>query len=183
MYPLSQEETVAMETYVSESLRQVYIRPSTSPASSSFFSVKEGGLRPCIDYRGLNSITVGYSYPRPLIATAIESFHGTCFFTKLDLRSAYNVVRIWEGDEWKTAFSATSGHYEYLVMPYGLKNAPAVFRSFVDEILRDLHGRVWWIISMTFWSIPLNAPRMCLWCARYLGDCWSMTCTSRLRNA
>uniref|UniRef100_A0A4W5KD89 ribonuclease H n=1 Tax=Hucho hucho TaxID=62062 RepID=A0A4W5KD89_9TELE len=143
VYPLSQEETVAMETYITESLRQGYIRPSVSPVSSSFFFVKkkEGGLRPCIDYRGLNAITVGFSYPLPLIATAVESFHGARFFTKLDLRSAYNLVRIREGDEWMTAFSTTSGHYEYLVMPYGLKNAPAVFQSFVDEILRDLHGQ------------------------------------------
>uniref|UniRef100_A0A673Z7X0 Gypsy retrotransposon integrase-like protein 1 n=1 Tax=Salmo trutta TaxID=8032 RepID=A0A673Z7X0_SALTR len=143
VYPLSQEETVAMDTYVTESLRQGYIRPSKSPVSSSFFFVKkkEGGLRPCIDYRGLNAITVGFSYPLPLIATAVESFHGARFFTKLDLRSAYNLVRIREGDEWKTAFSTTSGHYEYLVMPYGLKNAPAVFQSFVDEVLRDMLGQ------------------------------------------
>uniref|UniRef100_A0A8K9WXI5 Gypsy retrotransposon integrase-like protein 1 n=1 Tax=Oncorhynchus mykiss TaxID=8022 RepID=A0A8K9WXI5_ONCMY len=143
VYPLSQEETVAMETYVAESLRQGYIRPSASPVSSSLFFVKkkDGGLRPCIDYRGLNSITVGFSYPLPLIATAVESFHGARFFTKLDLRSAYNLVRIRGGDEWKTAFSTTSGHYEYRVMPYGLKNAPAVFQSFVDEILRDLLGQ------------------------------------------
>uniref|UniRef100_A0A673Z540 Gypsy retrotransposon integrase-like protein 1 n=1 Tax=Salmo trutta TaxID=8032 RepID=A0A673Z540_SALTR len=143
VYPLSQEETAAMETYVAESLRQGYIRPSKSPVSSSFFFVKkkEGGLRPCIDYRGLNSITVGFSYPLPLIATAVESFHGARFFTKLDLRSAYNLVRIRDGDEWKTAFSTTYGHYEYLVMPYGLKNAPAVFQSFVDEVLRDLLGQ------------------------------------------
>uniref|UniRef100_A0A674C300 CCHC-type domain-containing protein n=1 Tax=Salmo trutta TaxID=8032 RepID=A0A674C300_SALTR len=99
VYPLSQEETVAMETYVTESLRQGYIRPSKSPVSSSFFFVKKkgGGLRPCIDYRGLNSITVGFSYPLPLIATAVESFHGARFFTKLDLRSAYNLVRIRDG--------------------------------------------------------------------------------------
>ena len=102
MYPLSQEETVAMETYVAESLGQGYIRPSASPVSSCFFFVKKkhGGLRPCIDYRGLNSITVGFSYPLPLIATAVESFHGVRFFTKLDLRSAYNLVRIRGGDEW-----------------------------------------------------------------------------------
>ena len=64
MYPLSQEETLAMETYVKESLRQRYIRPSMSPVSSSLFFVKkkDGGLRPCIDYRGLNKITVKYSY-------------------------------------------------------------------------------------------------------------------------
>jgi hypothetical protein len=67
--------------------------------------------------------------------------HGACFFTKLDLRSACNLVRIREGDEWKTAFSTTSGNYEYLVMPYGLINAPSVFQAFVDEIFRDLHGQ------------------------------------------
>jgi hypothetical protein len=63
-------------------------------------------------------------------------------------------VRIREGDEWKTAFSTTSGHYEYLVMPYGLKNAPAVFQSFVDEILRDLHGQgvVVYIDDILFYS-------------------------------
>uniref|UniRef100_A0A4W5NFV0 ribonuclease H n=1 Tax=Hucho hucho TaxID=62062 RepID=A0A4W5NFV0_9TELE len=131
-----------METYVSESLEQGYIRPSTSPASSSFFFVKkmDGGLPPCIDYRGINQITVRYSYPLPLIASAIKSMHGAHFFTKLDLRSAYNLVRIREGDEWKMAFSTTSGHYEYLVMPYGLMNGPSVFQAFVDKIFRDLHG-------------------------------------------
>jgi hypothetical protein len=81
---------------------------------------------------------VRYSYTLPLIATAIESKHGARFFTKLDLRSAYNLVHIREGDEWKMAFSTTSGHYEYLVMPYGLVNAPSVFQAFVDEIFRDL---------------------------------------------
>jgi hypothetical protein len=67
--------------------------------------------------------------------------YGVRFFTKLDLRSAYNLVHIREGDEWKTAFSMTSGHYEYLVMPYGLMNALSVFQSFVDRIFRDLHGQ------------------------------------------
>ena len=78
VYPLSQEETLVMETYVTDSLGQGYIRPSTSPDSLSLFFVKkkEGGLRPCIDYRGLNSITVGFSYSLPLIAMAVESFHG-----------------------------------------------------------------------------------------------------------
>ena len=99
MYPLSQAETEAMETYVLESLRQGYIRSSTSPTSLSFFFVKkkEGGLRPCIDYRGLNQITVRYSYLLLLIATVIESMHGARFFTKLDLSSAYKLVHIREG--------------------------------------------------------------------------------------
>jgi hypothetical protein len=172
-----------METYVSESLRQDYIRSSTSPASSSFFFVKkkDGGLRPCIDYRGLNQITVMYSYPLPLIATAIESMHRVRFFTKLDLRSEYNLVRIREGDEWKTAvLSTTSGHYEYLVMPYVLMNAPSVFQSFVDKIFRDLHGQG---VVVYIDDILLHAPSMCPWCTRYLNNCRSMTCTSRMRNA
>uniref|UniRef100_A0A8C7RSA0 Reverse transcriptase domain-containing protein n=1 Tax=Oncorhynchus mykiss TaxID=8022 RepID=A0A8C7RSA0_ONCMY len=141
VYPLSQEETVAMETYVSESQGQGYIRPSTSPASSSLFFVKkkDGYLHPCIDYRGIYQITVRYSYPLPLTASAIKSMHGARFFTKLDLRSSYNLVRIREGDEWKTAFSTTLGHYEYLVMPYWLMNDPSVFQAFVDKIFRDLH--------------------------------------------
>jgi F0F1-type ATP synthase beta subunit len=67
--------------------------------------------------------------------------HWARFLTKLDLRSAYNLVRIREGDKWKTAFSTTSWHYEYLVMPYMLMNAPSVFQAFVDESFRDLHGQ------------------------------------------
>ena len=103
-----------MDTYVSESLRQGYIQQSFSPVSSNIFFVKkkDGGLRLCIDYRGLNKITVKYSYPLPLVNTVIESRHRARFFTKLNLRSAYNLVRIRMGDEWKTAFSTTSGHYE-----------------------------------------------------------------------
>ena len=117
--------------------------PPLHPSSSSLFFVKkkEGGLCPCIDYRGLNQITMRSSYTLPLITTSIESIHGARFFTKLDLRSAYNLVRIRQGDEWKTAFSTTSGHYEYLVIPYRLMNAPSVFQAFVDKIFRDLHGQ------------------------------------------
>ncbi|KAI4879276.1 hypothetical protein NFI96_004803 [Prochilodus magdalenae] len=60
--------------------------------------------------------------------------------TKLDLRSVYNLVRIKEGDEWKTALLTTRGHYEYTVMPYGLRNAPSVFQAFINDVLRDMIG-------------------------------------------
>ncbi len=110
--------------YIEEALEQDYIRPSTSPAASSFFFVakKDGGLRPCIDYRALNKITVKFRYPLPLVPAALKQLCGARLFTKLDLRSAYNLIRICEGVEWKTAFVTPTGHYEYRVMPYGLAN-------------------------------------------------------------
>ncbi len=139
IYPLSLPEQKAMEEYIEEALKQGYIRPSTSPAASSFFFVakKDRGLRPCIDYQALKNITVKFRYPLPLVPAALEHLRGATIFTKLDLRSAYNLIRIREGDEWKTAFVTPTGHYEYLVMPYGLVNAPSVFQDFMHEVLRE----------------------------------------------
>lgn len=68
----------------------------------------------------------------------LQQLHGAKIFTKLDLCSAYNLIKIREGDEGKTAFHTTHGHYEYLVMPYGLPNAPAVFQSIINEVFRDM---------------------------------------------
>jgi len=132
-----------MRKCIKEALDQGYIRPSTFPAAASFFFVskKDGRLRPCIDYRALNQVTVKFSYPLPLIPAALEQIREAKMFSKLDLRSAYNLIRIREGDEWKTAFITPEGHYEYLVMPYGLVNAPSVFQSFMDEVLRDFLGK------------------------------------------
>ncbi|KAK3551428.1 hypothetical protein QTP70_017324 [Hemibagrus guttatus] len=91
--------------------------------------------------RGLNAITVRYPYPLPLVPAALEQLRGARVFTKLDLRSAYNLVRIHEGDEWKTAFHTMSGHYEYCVMPFGLTNAPVVFQALINEVFQDLLGK------------------------------------------
>ncbi|KAK3570330.1 hypothetical protein QTP86_017159, partial [Hemibagrus guttatus] len=101
IYPLSILEEKAMEEYIKEALAQGYIHLSTSPAASSFFFVakKDGGLRPCIDYRALNRITVKFRYPLPLVPAALEHLRGATIFTKLDLRSAYNLIRIRKGDE------------------------------------------------------------------------------------
>ncbi len=95
---------------------------------------KDGGLRPCIDYQGLNKITVRNRHPLPLMATAFELLLGASIFTKLDLRNAYHLVRIRQGDEWKTAFNTPAGHYEYMVMPFGL----AVFQALINNVLRDM---------------------------------------------
>ncbi|KAK3533096.1 hypothetical protein QTP70_006771 [Hemibagrus guttatus] len=102
---------------------------------------KDGGLRPRIDYRALNRITVKFRYPLPLVPAALEHLRGATIFTKLDLCSAYNLIRIRKGDEWKTAFITPTGHYEYLVMPYGLANASSVFQDFIHEVLREFLHR------------------------------------------
>ncbi|KAL0163456.1 hypothetical protein M9458_042852, partial [Cirrhinus mrigala] len=74
IFPLSQPETEAMRTYIEEELAKGFIAPSTSPASAGFFFVKkkDGSLRPCIDFRALNDITVKYRYPLPLVPSALE---------------------------------------------------------------------------------------------------------------
>ncbi len=143
IFPLSQPESEAMEHYIQEELAKGFIQPSTSPASAGFFFVKKkgGDLRPCIDYRGLNEITVKFRYPLPLVPSALEQLRKARFFTKLDLRSAYNLIRIRAGDEWKTAFSTTTGHYEYRVMPFGLVNSPSIFQSFINDVFRDMLNR------------------------------------------
>ena len=76
-------------------------------------------------------------YPLPLLASAFEPVQGATVFTKLDLRNAYHLLRIREGDEWKTAFKTPLGQFEYLVMPFGLTNAPACFQALVNDVLRD----------------------------------------------
>ncbi len=146
IFLLSQPESESMKTYILEELAKGFIRPSTSPASTGFFFVKkkDGGLRLCIDYRGLNENTVKFRYPLPLVPAALEQLRQAKYYTKLDLRNAYNLIRIREGDEWKTAFSTTSGHYEYLVMPFGLANSPSVFQVFMNDIFRDMLDR--WVI-------------------------------------
>ncbi|KAL0192537.1 hypothetical protein M9458_010833, partial [Cirrhinus mrigala] len=130
--------------YIAEALSQVFIQPSTSLAASSCFFVgkKDGGLRPCIDYQQLNSQIRQQPYPLPLVPAALEELRGAQVFTKLDLQSAYNLVRIRAGDEWKTAFVTPTRHYEYRVMPYGLSISPSVFQTFMNEVFREFLHRL-----------------------------------------
>ncbi len=138
IYPMSEEESEVLKEYIDENLKKGFIRSSESPAGYPvlFQKKKDGSLRLCVDYKKLNEVTIRNSYPIPLITDIIERVKGSNYFTKLDLRSAYNLVRIREGDEYKTAFRTKYGHYEYLVMPFGLKNAPATFQSFINTVFR-----------------------------------------------
>ena len=117
-----------------------FIRHSKSPAGAPIFIVKkkDGSLRLVVDYRGLNKVTIRNRYALPLISSILEQVNGAKFFTKIDLRGAYNLVRIRPGDEWKTAFRTRYGHFEYTVMPFGLTNAPTVFQHMANDIFRDL---------------------------------------------
>ncbi|XP_068115059.1 E3 SUMO-protein ligase KIAA1586 homolog [Hyperolius riggenbachi] len=144
LYNLSGPEKFAMREYIKENLAKGFIRPSRSPAGAGFFFVqkKDGCLRPCIDYRGLNKINVNNRYPLPLIDDLFAQITNASIFSKLDLRGAYNLVRIRDGDEWKKAFNTPDGHYEYLVMPFGFCNAPAVFQELINEVFREVFGEV-----------------------------------------
>ncbi|KAI4889039.1 hypothetical protein NFI96_012907, partial [Prochilodus magdalenae] len=132
-------EDQALEQYIREALAQGYICRSTPAATSK---KKDSGLRPCIDYRGLNLITKPYHFHLLLVPVALEQLSGATVFTKLDLRSAYNLVKVREGDGWKTACLTTRGHYKYLAMPFELRNALSVFQAFINDVLRDMIGRI-----------------------------------------
>uniref|UniRef100_A0A803TP66 Gypsy retrotransposon integrase-like protein 1 n=1 Tax=Anolis carolinensis TaxID=28377 RepID=A0A803TP66_ANOCA len=140
LYALTVPERQALREYLDENFQKGFIRPSNSPTAAPVFFVakKTGDLRLVCDYRVLNKYTVRDRYPLPLIPELLSRVQGASIFTKLDLRGAYNLVRIKEGDEWKTAFNTCFGAYENLVMPFGLCNAPAVFQRFINDVFRDL---------------------------------------------
>lgn len=140
IYPLSAKELRVLREYIDSSIQKGWIQASESPAGAPilFTPKKDGNLRLCVDYRGLNKVTRKNRYPLPLIPEIIDRLAGAKVYTKLDLRDAYHRIRIEEGDRWKTAFRTRYGHYEYLVMPFGLTNAPASFQAYINEALKGL---------------------------------------------
>ncbi|EGU72528.1 hypothetical protein FOXB_16963, partial [Fusarium oxysporum f. sp. conglutinans Fo5176] len=102
-----------------------------------FVPKKNGKPRPVVDYRGVNARTIKDRTPLPLITELKDRLQGKKIFTALDLKGAYNLIRIKEGDEWKTAFRTRFGLFEYLVMPFGLTNAPATFQRMINSVLRQ----------------------------------------------
>jgi hypothetical protein len=134
-YRLSFKQKDTIEALILQLLQNQVIRPSVSPYSSPAILVKkkDGSWRLCIDYRKLNNLTVKNKYPIPVIEDLLDDLHGARFFSKIDLRSGYHLIRMHPDDIAKTAFSTHQGHFEYIVMPFGLSNAPATFQSLMNQ--------------------------------------------------
>jgi len=143
IYNLSETELQVLKEYIEENLRKRFIRPSTSPFGAPVLFVKkpDGSLRLCINYRALNRMTIKNHYPLPLISELLDRMKGAKYFTKIDVRDAFNRLRIALGQEYKTAFRTRYGHLEYLVMPFGLTNGPGSFQAYINDIIRECLDR------------------------------------------
>ena len=139
LYSMSRDELKVLKKYLDDHLDKGFIRPSNSPYSSPVLFARKpsGGLRLCVDYRGLNAITIKNRYPLPLIQETLQSISKAKYFTKLDVVAAFNKLRMADGDEKLTAFRTSFGLFEYLVMPFGLCNAPSSFQRYIND---TLHG-------------------------------------------
>ncbi|WVZ49115.1 LOW QUALITY PROTEIN: hypothetical protein U9M48_000496 [Paspalum notatum var. saurae] len=136
-YRIAGVELLEVKKQIDELLEKGSIRKSTSPWASPLTEKKNGSLRMCVDYRGLNAVTVKNKYPLPRIEDLFDQLKGACVFSKIDLRSGYHQLRIRPSDIPKTAFISRYGLYEYTVMSFGLTNAPAFFMYMMNSVFME----------------------------------------------
>jgi len=137
-YRMAPAELVELKKWIKELLEKQFIKPSVSPWGASVLLVKkkDGSSRLCVDYKKLNKLTIKNKYPLPRIDDLMDQLHGATVFSKIDLRSGYHQIRVKSNDVQKTAFKSRYGHYEYVVMPFGVANAPALFMDYMNRISR-----------------------------------------------
>ena len=139
LYRMAPAEMADLKKQLEELLDKGFIRPSVLPwgAPVLFVKKKDGSFRLCIDYRGLNQVTVKNKYPLPRIDELLDQLRGAKWFSKIDLASGYHQIPIEPSDVKKTAFRTRYGHYEFVVMPFGLTNAPATFLKMMNGVFRE----------------------------------------------
>ena len=142
LYSMSRDELLVLRKTLTDLLDKNWIRASNAPGGAPVLFARKpgGGLRFCVDYRGLNAITADDRYPLPLIRETLRMIARSKWLSKVDVRAAFHRLRIAEGDEWKTAFRTRYGAYEYLVTPFGLKGAPVAFQRWINSVLGDYLG-------------------------------------------
>ena len=136
---MSYNKALELRRYLDENLSKGFIRASRFEAAAFVLFVKKSGegLRFCVDYRGLNVVTVKNRYPLLLISETLNRLSRAKIFIKLNIIAAFNRIRIQEGDESLTAFRTRFGLFEYLVIPFGLCNGPATFQNYINDTLRE----------------------------------------------
>ncbi len=136
IYNLGPVDLETLKAYIENNLASGFIRPSKFPAGAPILFDKkpDGSLRLCMDYWGLNNLTIKKWYPLSLVGELLDRLGRARRFTQLDLINAYHQIRIRKGDEWKTAFRTRYNHFKYQVMPFGLTNAPAMFQGYINKI-------------------------------------------------
>ena len=139
MYRMAPVEQVELKKQLDDLLAKGFIRPSKSPWAFLvlFVEKKDGSKRLCVDYRALNQVTIKNKYPLPRIDALFDQLRGAKVFSKIDLNSGYHQIRIKEEDIEKTAFITRYGHYEYVVMSFGLTNAPSIFMEAMNKMLHE----------------------------------------------
>jgi len=139
IYPLSGTELSLLREFIDDILGKGHLIVAVSSSAPVLFAKKKDGtLRLCVDFRNLNKLTRKDQYPILLVTNLLDQLGSTKVYTKLDLRAGYYNVRIAAGHEWKTAFRTRYGSFEFLVMPMGLTNVPAMFQAFMNHIFRDM---------------------------------------------